>query len=250
VTTVAGAATPALRRRLIESPGAGSVVHAGPQALYLLFADRVIGVVARGAVHVPAAIAVTLPRLPQTEVGAPAEIRDGVLRVAGLTVTVGRLVPAEVPRIPASAAARLETALPDLDVVRRQLPASALAALARGEAAAVLPLLGRGDGLTPVGDDVLAGWLVTARAVGRDLAAVRDDVLASSHRTTALSATLLAHAAAGEAIPEFRSLLLALAGAGSVAPAVARQVAVGHTSGAGMLLGAWLALDPTEGNPR
>jgi len=137
-----------------------------------------------------------------------------------------------------------------MDVVRRQLPADALAALARGDAATVPALVGRGDGLTPVGDDVLAGWLVAARAVGRDLTQLAAVVHDSSHSTTALSATLLAHAADGEAVPQFRELLLALAAGRDVEPAVARLVTVGHTSGAGMLLGAALALTPSEGSPR
>ncbi|WP_278255386.1 DUF2877 domain-containing protein [Nocardioides convexus] len=102
---------------------------------------------------------------------------------------------------------------------------------------------------------MLAGWLVTARAAARDLAAVAAAVAAAAPRTTDLSATLLAHAATGAAIPHFRALLLALATGTGVTPAAADLVAVGHTSGAGMLLGAALALPrpvprTREGSPR
>lgn len=256
VRRVPGAGSPALRRRLHGQPGTASVVHAGARALYVGIGDRVVGVAARDAVHVPAAIATTLSELPEVAAGAPAEVRDGVLYVAGLAVGVDRLVPTEAPRIddPAGAASRLGAVLPDLVVARRQLPTVALDALAAGDPAAARSLVGRGDGLTPVGDDVLSGWLVTARSTGRPCDRLRGAVRVELHRTTRLSATLLADAAAGECIPEFRALLLALASGGDVVPAVARLLAVGHTSGAGMLLGAHLALtsevpDP-EGSPR
>ncbi|MEV7429827.1 DUF2877 domain-containing protein [Nocardioides sp. NPDC092400] len=247
-TRVAGAGTAALRRRLQDSPGRGQVVHAGAQAVYVLLGDRVVGVAARGAVHVPATIATALTHLPAVEVGAAAEVADGVLHVAGLAVSVDRLVAGDVPRLSADAGARLAATLPDLSPARDQLPAAALAALASGDGAAVLDLLGRGDGLTPVGDDVVAGWLVAARGLERDRDAVADAVRRHAHRTTALSATLLVDAIEGGCIPEFRALLLALAARGDaaspsgVAAAASRLAAVGHTSGAGMLLGATLAL--------
>jgi hypothetical protein len=220
------------------------VIHSGPHALYVRFGDRVVGIAARGAVRVPAAVATALPALPDVPVGASAEIRDGALYVAGLAVTVERLLPTTAPRIddPAVAFRRLSAVLPDLTPVRRQLPTVALDALALGDPTAVPLLVGRGDGLTPVGDDVISGWMVTAHAAGRPLDAIHDAVRYQSHRTTTLSATLLADAAEGDCIPEFRALLLALVSGRDLGSAVTGLVAVGHTSGAGMLLGAHLAL--------
>ena len=98
-------------------------------------------------------------------------------------------------------------------------------------------LLGRGPGLTPLGDDVLAGWLVTRAALGRP-----DPVLSAAvrHRlavTTLLSATLLECALRGEALPELAAWL-----ADPSAPTTDALLAVGATSGAGMLTGARLAL--------
>lgn len=253
---VAGVGSPALRSRLAGPPASGTVVHAGDHAVYARFPDGVVGVVARSAVHVPAAISTTLLRLPTIPVGAPAALGDGTLRVGPLTVGVDRLVATDVPALadPVAAGCLLADVLPDLAVVRRQLPATALDDLAAGDPAAVLPLVGRGDGLTPVGDDVLAGWLVTARAAGRPTSAMAAAVAAAAERTTDLSATLLAHAADGAAIPPFRALLLALAAGAGAGTAAAALAAVGHTSGAGMLLGASLALTPApetpEGSPR
>jgi len=101
-------------------------------------------------------------------------------------------------------------------------------------------LLGRGPGLTPAGDDVLAGWLL---AVHHDTAA-RDGLLpvvtSARHATTALSASLLEEAAAGRGVPAALALGDALGGhgdAGDVATALGRLLRVGHTSGAALAHG-------------
>lgn len=223
------------------------MLHAGRQALYVRCGALVTGITTSSAVHVTSAIATGLDELPVVETGAPAEVRDGVLLVAGLAVSVVRLVPTTLPSVPATAATRLAPVdgLPALARVREQLPGVALDALSRGDRSAVIRLLGLGDGLTPVGDDVLCGWLVTSLAAGCDTTAVRVAVQEHAHRTTDLSATLLADAAEGHSIPEFRSLLLALASDRGVDAAVARLLTVGHSSGAGLLLGAHLALSST-----
>jgi hypothetical protein len=109
---------------------------------------------------------------------------------------------------------------------------------------AVARLLGRGPGLTPTGDDVLAGALVSLTALGapaaRSLAAA---VTASApDATTTVSVALLRHAARGECIPELADLLDAVAhgapGSTSDLPrAAGALLAVGHCSGAGLLHG-------------
>lgn len=110
----------------------------------------------------------------------------------------------------------------------------------------VARLVGRGDGLTPLGDDVLCGWLAIHRAAGADTpevdAAVRDHL----DRTTLLSATLLDCAIAGEVLPEFAAYVSALGTPDEPAAATA-LAAVGHTSGAGLLYGARLALTHLRG---
>jgi hypothetical protein len=85
--------------------------------------------------------------------------------------------------------------------------AALLGALRSGDAGArhraALALLGRGPGLTPEGDDLLAGACVTAAAAGDPL------VLPSGLRalTTPLSATLLELAAAGAGPKPVHALL-------------------------------------------
>lgn len=101
-------------------------------------------------------------------------------------------------------------------------------------------LLGRGPGLTPEGDDVLAGAAAAARALGpaAGLPAEAVDVLVRAlapadarARTGALSATLLELAAAG-ALPEPAHRLLAGAG---------RETALGDLRRLGASTGAAIA---------
>lgn len=101
-------------------------------------------------------------------------------------------------------------------------------------------LVGRGAGLTPDGDDVLAGALVAASAV-RDprlpgwRAATRS-VLAG-RRTTAVSVGMLHAALDGWASPPLSDALVALCGPDDPGPAVDRLLAVGHSSGRSLLDG-------------
>jgi hypothetical protein len=119
-----------------------------------------------------------------------------------------------------------------------ELLASVAAAAGDHEAsAAAARLLGRGPGLTPSGDDQLAGLLVGAWAFGLDLPGIRDIVALAGTRTTALSATLLWHAARGECIDEVAAVAAALCGQRPAGPALRDLLAVGHTSGFALALG-------------
>jgi hypothetical protein len=115
--------------------------------------------------------------------------------------------------------------------------------------AAVTGLLGAGPGLTPSGDDMLAGFLAGAAAFGVDAAALREaTALLAPARTTALSAALLWHAARGECIDELAGLAAVLTsqrrcGAEHAARAVSRLLSVGHTSGAALALGLLIAAE-------
>jgi hypothetical protein len=96
-----------------------------------------------------------------------------------------------------------------------------------------MTLVGRGPGLTPAGDDEVAGALVAAHAVGdarldRWRSATRHALLA--RRTTAVSRGLLHHALDGWATPELAAYVDE-ACTGVTGPALARLLAVGHSSG-------------------
>jgi hypothetical protein len=114
-------------------------------------------------------------------------------------------------------------------------------------------LLGRGTGLTPYGDDVLCGALVTLSAVQHpDFAPLASDISAASldERTTATSAALLRAACEGWCIDELAWHLAALAtpDPASYAAASRRRLrAVGSSSGRGLLEGVGLVLGDRAG---
>ena len=109
---------------------------------------------------------------------------------------------------------------------------------------AVAPrFLGSGPGLTPSGDDLLAGFLVGAVAFGVATGALRRAIAdLAPARTTALSAALLWHAARGECVDELAAVAAVLISPPSREPelagrAVRRLVSVGHSSGAALARG-------------
>ena len=158
---------------------------------------------------------------------------------------MGRIVDARAPRLDLGATLRhladsatrsVAAPGPGGRVRRRRLGPPA-----RSDPDAVARLVGRGDGLTPLGDDALCGWLALHRSVGEPTPAVDAAVRALLPRTTLLSATLLDCALRGEVLPEFAAYLTALGTPDEPARAAA-LAAIGHTSGAGLLHGARRAL--------
>jgi Protein of unknown function (DUF2877) len=119
----------------------------------------------------------------------------------------------------------------------------------RAGVAAAMGLLGRGPGLTPSGDDVLAGFLVGAAAFGLEAGALRQAIVnLAPARTTALSAALLWHAARGECIDELAAVATILTGQRQLEPdqaagAVSRLLSVGHSSGAALARGLLIAAE-------
>jgi hypothetical protein len=101
-------------------------------------------------------------------------------------------------------------------------------------------LVGRGPGLTPLGDDVLAGALVAAQAVDDPrLTSWRAATLTAlaAGRSTVVSRALLHQALDGWAVPELADFVVAVC-AGDGSRAAGPLLRVGHTSGAGLAAGA------------
>lgn len=252
--TQVSAAAPAWVNALVGGPEqVARVVHRGSDAVYLDVDGSCVGVLSAAATAVPCAVRTGLPLLPADLLAGPtAVVGGGRIALGGTDVVVTRTLSTAVPRLPLagvpSAAERLRSAVADrLRPARDELPATALDDLAAARPRAVRALLGRGSGLTPLGDDVLAGWIATtvaAEAAGGAVTAVRSEVaLHARPLTTLLSATLLACAARGDVLPQFRTLLQDLADpAAHVGGSVDQLLRVGHTSGAGLLLGTDLAL--------
>lgn len=228
------------------------MLHVGRDAAYVALDGFCLGVLSRAATHVPCGILTANASLVglgpgRADVGDPVWAGEGRLRFGDADVVVSRMIDASAPKLTPmpGLGARLAHAVP-MEVVTDELPEDALDALRAADPDAVLPLLGRGGGLTPLGDDVLCGWLATALATGRDVHQMTDQVTKNARtRTTLLSATLLDCAARGEVIPQFRALLHALAAGEDPAAPVADLVRVGHTSGVGLAAGCLLALSPT-----
>ncbi len=239
---VSAAVAPLLRR-----PASGTVLGCFPTAVYVLLPGAaVLAVVTTDGVRLPGALVVAAPSadgpFDRHAPGGEAAVADGALVLDG---TAYRPVRTWTPRerTPGVLQPAAVTALADLlppsphtgavaDRLHRATAALA-AALAggRGLTAAADGLLGLGPGLTPAGDDVLAGALVASVQLGRPLPALAAQVLRRGSATTALSADLLRHAAAGRAAPPVLGLLDALVGARPVGPALASLLAVGSTSG-------------------
>ncbi|GAA1813900.1 DUF2877 domain-containing protein [Actinomadura chokoriensis] len=286
----AGAASLALRPLLDPPRRAARVIAVFPSALYLEMRGgpepRVLAVVTSDAGRLPNAVVVVATRRehpfrPVRE-GGDALVGEGRVEADGLAVRVRRWwdpSPA-LGVMQAAALARGVRALEDELTAAGALtatgpaggglaghpdPGGLAAACAAGDLAGAVEaaerIVGLGPGLTPSGDDILCGLLVSLRLIGGAVrhgdAAVRlADWLGAAvtadagTRTTALAATLLHCAAAGGAGAEVAAVLRFVAGheppGRTGQGAVRRLLSVGHTSGAdlahGVLAGCRAAL--------
>ncbi len=273
-------------RSLIDGPRrTARVIAAFPAAVYLEIRapgpePRVLALVTPAAVRLPNAVVLTPDRLPSRDAGTrraaamdPGPLTPaasaGAASVGEGTVQAGRLrVPVRrwwdpSPVLGPLSRARLEQGCllveeicavsarrPGLD--GHEAPAALAACCAAGDLAGAVEvaedLVGLGPGLTPSGDDVLAGLLLALRLLGGAIrggtravwladwlsAAVTSD---AGDRTTSVSATLLHCAARGQAAAEVAAVLRGFAGQEPVGPAVTRLLAAGHTSGADLAWG-------------
>ena len=125
-----------------------------------------------------------------------AYVEGGILHWGGRVLVTGRLVDVRAPRFDA---ARVPKASPAVAMGTPRSRAAGLVAFApQVDAASVASLVGRGEGLTPLGDDVICGWLAAHRGAGTPTPEVDDAVRRLLPRTTTLSASLLVCALAGE----------------------------------------------------
>jgi hypothetical protein len=263
---LSAAASSALRSVLAGPRRSAALLGVTPAALYLRTAGEpgVLALVAYDALRLPCALVLPTTRaelpLSSTTVVAGGEplVGDGVVTWTGPD---GQVVVTAVREWAPATVGRGAVAPSALQAMRAALPAPAwlgidamlLPMLTSQPAAAVARLLGSGPGLTPAGDDVLAGFLLGAGALGLDAAAACSAAAAlAPARTTALSAALLWHAARGECIDELAAVAAALTrhdridrnpaehgltGHAQLAPALQRLLAVGHTSGAALAVG-------------
>ena len=248
--TLPVAAPPRVAAWLSEAPdGPVEVLHAGRDTVHLDVRGRAVGVAAATAPGLPHALRTNLATLPQrmsSGAGRRPYLESGSLHLDGRVLVTGRFVDVRAPRLDM---ARIPTASPALAMgTPRSRGAGLVPALASLgtlpgaiDADTVADLVGRGDGLTPLGDDVLCGWLVAHRAAGATTQTVDDAVRRALPRTTTLSATLLECALAGEC-PDLVAAYLRALGTPSEREARAALEALGHSSGAGLAHGVDLAV--------
>jgi hypothetical protein len=257
-------------RDLLTGPPRRAQVFATLQHAMLLSVPggdrvRMLAVVTSDAALVANAVRLGVPastRPFRATTADPVMVGDGRVRLPTMTISIARWWDSAVPTIRPDPEAlrrvvRLAVGTCGLDADRVQ----ALGAVdpgtdSHGWTAVGRTLVGRGPGLTPAGDDVLAGFLVGLHAAGlgplaRELGARLDRELTS--RTTAFSADLVRLAAAGHAAGEMIRLLRALHG--RVRPAdldasASGMLAIGHTSGADLATGVCLGIAVSAGANR
>jgi hypothetical protein len=236
-----------------------------PAARYLRAVDAdelsVLCVSTPDAVRVPCALIVG-DGTPLPPAGAHGVVGEGLLAIGGLGYRVSRWWrPPRAPVLDGVTPAALRDAAVVLDAAGRAVQPSWDAAVARLAAAvrrgdtvglpdAVAGLLGRGDGTTPFGDDVLAGALVTLHAVDPAAAArlcdaVREAAGCWGTATNTVSAALLASAARGECVPQLAAVLGAVASGVPLTEPLTALLGLGHHSGAGLAWGVATALAAT-----
>lgn len=214
--TIPAAASPLTQPFVAGPPRPAVVLAAFPTALYLALADDdakhadVVPVVTSDALVLPTAVRLAEPG-PHDWGVAPGD----VLTIGGDAI-----------------------ALPShgIRIVRSWRPRRVTTGHANAAAFDWSPLLadlGRGEGLTPRADDVLCGALLAARTLGVALPGELP-----VRRTTSLSASLLVAAHAGYAVSAVVDHVTnAVTGSTDVNRTRELVLAIGHTSGAGLLEG-------------
>jgi hypothetical protein len=235
-----------VRRLLERRPGAVDLLGVATHAVWLGLDEGVLVVADRSSVRLP--IGVELPGDdPWIEPDQRVYVGDGRIDAGHVVIEVGRWWN------PVPALGRVDTTtlhdaveLIDSRIPRRSDDGLARALAGRDEHGLFLAagdLLGRGRGLTPDGDDILAGALAASillrRSLGRPAFALdrRPLLDLASQRTTALSTALIGAAIDGAVADPVARMLAAMCGRGDLPAAIDEVLAIGHSSGASLATG-------------
>jgi Protein of unknown function (DUF2877) len=218
------------------------------RASYLRFGDRLLALcrtdVSPGPLHL------RIPTWPALRLGDAAVFQPGRLHVGSLTITIhpGRgwapepVDPRDLARAGPAPSTPWGTGLDEiLDGARDRVAGRDLACLAR-------LVGGRGPGLTPAVDDLLAGVLVVDALRHPGPGAARQAVVRAVV-TTDVAAAFLHWAARGQCIAPVHDVMSAIAAGRPDREAAAREalLATGASSGAALLFGLDLALSAPAG---
>lgn len=275
--TVPAAASTGVAELLRGPVREARVLLSVPAAVYLAVATPhgtdVVGVLTSDAARLPLGLVLSRPSngrpLVSVPSGAPATVGAGRLTVGDLTVSAAAWweprpkLPGATPSLLPEGVRTLRSTLygdgPHSAFMLPGLPggpggplAALRGAVRRADLDAALRtatrLVGLGPGLTPAGDDILAGTVAGLVLLGHpDAERFGAGVYAlAAGRTTELSRALLRHAAAGRVSGEFAGVVRGLVGQGDLTGALGTLLATGATSGRAMALGLCTAIDLAE----
>ena len=241
---LAAVASAAIRPILLGSEQQGLLLGVSDHAAWIGVGDDVVVLSDRAAVRLPNGL-----ELAVEELGRWIQPNDAV-SVGGGIIAIGQLIVAPRrwfdprPVLPPIDTSSLGARLRELELHSGlENDARLVAALANHDIESVFSLcrtlLGRGEGLTPEGDDLLAGafaaYRLLAPAVDIDAAWLKDiagEIVAlAGSKTTSFSAALVRYALEGRVAAPFGSVLRSLASGTNLSSTTERLLTVGHTSG-------------------
>lgn len=256
------AAAPDAVRALISGPLRPAMrIAAFPSAVYLrLSTGEPIAVLSRDAVRMPFGLVLATSRaeLPLDRLRGPVWTGAAEVRIGQWSARITRILSVTAPQGLNPDAAAAEHACQTLAALQADAPdlagsggLSHLTEIHQLDSVDAQRILGAGAGLTPSGDDFLAGLLVGAWSFGLPAGSLRAAVQShAASLTTEISAALLRCACRGESIPELNAMVLSLSKTpADVDSAVDALATIGHTSGralaAGVIVAAKIAADAT-----
>lgn len=237
------AADDALRPLLTGPVRPAKLLAVVTDAVHLQVGSTLVVVCGPSAVRLPGSVTLAAPlsTILDLDVLDPATVGAGHLVLGRRALSVRRWMAAPRPRLRNVAAAVRRARTVDVPAA----PALLEQAL-RGETdvnTTIAGMIGLGPGLTPAGDDIVAGALLTLTAANdprqRAVGAATHDQL---HRTTAVSRALLQAAAQGRCIPQAARFIAALDGREELNSARNALIDVGHSSGEAVVTGIVAAL--------
>ena len=209
-----------------------------------------VALVPMSSVRLPLAMVVA-GALPAIVGDPPVEVGEGMLRVGDHVWTATRwfeprphgFIDPDADRVTGADGLLRQLSAAELGVEIARARA-AIAGLLAADPRPACSLLGEGPGLTPAGDDVIAGGLAACalRGDAAALGAVPEILDRARVATTSLSAALLSCAAAGQVVPQAARFLASLCGKEDVADALSELRSVGTTSGTALAFGIVAAL--------
>lgn len=247
-------AAPAVRQALREG-ASGNVTIVLGSAAYITVASTWVLVGEAAQAFGPLSLQLRSPAQLELVPGAPVHVHARQLHVGEETVSLERMrerctarrpAAGSVPANASAIAAANAASQADLPPAPTYLRAGLKALVAGSHHAAVYALAGLGEGLTPAGDDVLAGYagwraIPAAQRIGANTTAEAEPVLSelAALRSSPLGLAYLRCAERGELVDAGADLVLAVA-AGSVGAAqaaIARLRAWGASSGIALAWG-------------